>query len=319
MSVSDLSALAKRLAIAHTITSADVLALRRAVYGDEAVSLMEAEVLLRLEAALRAPSIEWSQFFIEALTDILVNQVEPAGYITAEQAQWLSAQTLVNGVYRSPLVLSAVVHILERARSAPRDLVINVLKTIRLSIERRGGSIVEEEVELLRRAVFAGGGIDGLAVSREEAELLFDIDGALTGIASSWPDFFARAIGNHLMYVSIHAIPSAAEALRRQRVLEQQHETDVGGFLRAVVNGFNKDLSFKMPSAEEDFRKDNEADAAALQEAAALTAVEVAWIAERLARDGKLSPGEDRLKQFLLEERSTLPPALDQAFAKLAA
>lgn len=319
MSVSDLNALTKRLSISKTITSADVLALRRAVYGDEGVSLVEAETLLRLEGSQRSPSAEWSQFFIEALTDILVNQVAPAGYITPEQGQWLASHALVNDVFPSPLVVNAVVHILERARSAPRDLVIHVIKTIRASVARRGGAIEAEEVELLRRAVFSAGGIDGLAVSREEAELLFDIDGALTTQAETWPDVFARAIGNHLMYMSIHAVPDAAEALRRERMLNEPETPGIGGFLRAVVNGINKDLSFKTPNAEDDFRADNEADDALLAEAAVLTAAEIAWIVERLAHDARLSPGEARLKGFLLQERGSLPPALDQAFARLAA
>ena len=71
------------------VVADDVLALRRAVFGEITVTPDEVETLFRIDEGTEKRAPEWRAFFVEALTDWLVRQQEPAGYITEVQADWL--------------------------------------------------------------------------------------------------------------------------------------------------------------------------------------------------------------------------------------
>ena len=61
------------------ISADDVLALRREVWPDGAVSDAEASALFALNRAARDPGPEWTAFFVEAMTEYVVNQRAPRG------------------------------------------------------------------------------------------------------------------------------------------------------------------------------------------------------------------------------------------------
>ena len=63
-----LNELTERLKAAGTITAEDVLALRRQVWPDGRIGDDEAELAFTLNDAVRTPSREWADFFVEALT-----------------------------------------------------------------------------------------------------------------------------------------------------------------------------------------------------------------------------------------------------------
>src|ERR1043165_974759 len=74
------------------VTPEDVLAVRRAVWPDGKVSDAEAGLVFELNRAISAPSNEWRDFFVEALTDYVVNQKAPRGYVDEANAAWLIAE-----------------------------------------------------------------------------------------------------------------------------------------------------------------------------------------------------------------------------------
>ena len=72
-----------------SIKNVDVLRLKSSYHYDGTITESEADALLRLNEACLIQDPSWPEFFVEAVTDYVVNQAQPEGYLTAEGAQWL--------------------------------------------------------------------------------------------------------------------------------------------------------------------------------------------------------------------------------------
>ena len=72
------------------------------------------------------------------------------------------------------------------------------------------GTIREPEVELVRRILYAFGGDGSVAVTRAEAEVLFDINDAIADPTANpaWADLFVKAITNVVMAASGRSVPT---------------------------------------------------------------------------------------------------------------
>src|SRR6185295_5442738 len=127
-----------------------------------------------------------SDFFVEAITDYLVFQERPQGYLTAANAQWLIERISNDGNVDSKTELELLVNVLDKARWAPVSLVKFALEQVKQAVIsgegplRRGrtlerGTITEGEVDLLRRILYAFGGDGHVAVTRDELDVLLDI------------------------------------------------------------------------------------------------------------------------------------------------
>jgi hypothetical protein len=99
------------------VTAMDVAWLRREVFGDGVVSLEEADELFALERSGVAVGREWTEFFVEMITDHIVWQSRPSGIVSENQAEWLIERAdscaSVNG-------LAVLVNVLSEAHRAPR-------------------------------------------------------------------------------------------------------------------------------------------------------------------------------------------------------
>ena len=71
------------------VTAEDAKAMRQAIYQDGAIDSTELEMLFVLDEAAQRRDPEWSAFFVEAVTDFIVNQEEPRGYVSEANARWL--------------------------------------------------------------------------------------------------------------------------------------------------------------------------------------------------------------------------------------
>lgn len=297
------------------ITEQDVLALRRSVFGDGDVLPLEAEALFDLMQK-RLPAVEsWQQFFIEAMTDYLVQQVEPRGYVSAGNAEWLIDQISRDGVVWTDTELELLVHIIDRATSSPMRLVRFAMDKVKEAVvtgegpTRRGmelkpGSVCLAEVDMLRRILYAVGTDSGIAVSREEAEALFDInDATLNGDNHpSWQDLFVKAIANHVMALSGYTVPSRAEALRREVWLEDT-SVSPGGFFSRMMSGW-RDAFSSYREPEYDDRAEERAAAEKI------SSNEAGWLAERIERNGAICGNEKALLDFIREESPHIHPDL---------
>lgn len=209
-----------------SIKDGDVLRLRRAIYEEHAVSLEVAEALLRLEDHCPIKDPAWADFFIEVLTDYIVHQAKPEGYIVAEKARWLIERIAPEGRVRGRAQLDLLVGVIEAGRWSPTSLAVFALEQIRIAVQTGAGplrigiaaepgSITSTDIELARRVLLAFGG-DGISTTRAEADALLAIDAALAPGKSTpaWTDFLVKAVGIGVLAALGRAVPPRRDVLR---------------------------------------------------------------------------------------------------------
>ncbi|MFI4974463.1 MAG: hypothetical protein ACHP84_07995 [Caulobacterales bacterium] len=307
------------------LTADDALTMRRSIFGsDIEVTTEDAEALIKLNMDAGAASPEWRMLYVEALTDFVVRQQAPAGYVDQAKAAWLMSALSRNGCGKAD-EMELLVHVLEEADEAPPELCAFTLKALRgMLLARKGDNgarpaIGRDDVELLRRAVFAAGGEGAIAVTREEAETLFDINDAFRGATNdpTWTDFFVKALANSLLYAPSFTEEDAPEALRRQNWLTDTSvhplhflsgRPDIAG---AVHSAFDH-----TPAIFEAWQEKNAADDVVEASAQAVTGEEAHWLAGRLGHGGALDPNEQALLRFLADNASSMDPSLQPLLAQ---
>jgi hypothetical protein len=321
------------------ITDADVRHFRRDVFQDGLVSPVEADAVFDLNDAVTDKCEAWNEFFIEALTDYTVQQAEPRGYVSSANAKWLVNRISHDGVVDSASELELLVRILAKADHCPPALAGYALAQIAYAVVEgegplaRGmsltkGVIGEAEVELLRTILYAAGGANGISISKQEAEILFDLNDHTDEKANhpSWQDLFVRASANYLMAVSGYQAPSRTEALARQEWLEDTEE-DVTGFMGSMVSGlggifsegfFDDIFTSSHVQMEKAWKARNQAVASASNTAEAIDPAEAAWLVDRIGRDGKVKSSERALLEFIRKESHRVDPKVIQLMDKVA-
>ncbi|MCZ7596346.1 MAG: hypothetical protein M5U16_16785 [Hyphomicrobium sp.] len=167
-----------------SIHDVDVLRLRGAFHNDGFISADEAEALFTLNETCQQQDPAWAEFYIEALTDHLVSQVEPEGYLTAAEAKRLTDRIAPGGVVARKSDLDLIVNVLDKSRWSPVSLSRIALQQVKRAVidgdgplreahPNQAGTIRECEVELIRRILYAFGGDGHVAITRPEAEVLF--------------------------------------------------------------------------------------------------------------------------------------------------
>jgi hypothetical protein len=105
------------LILGRKVTAMDVAWLRREVFADGAVSREAADELFAVERAGVALTPEWTEFFVEMITEHVVWQSRPTGVVNEAQAEWLIEKcdscSTVNA-------LATLVNVLGEAHRAPR-------------------------------------------------------------------------------------------------------------------------------------------------------------------------------------------------------
>ena len=292
------------------LSGKDVLAIRRAVWPDGVVARAEAETLFELHRLTRSPSLEWSDLFIEAITDTVLNSTEPRLYVDDDTSAWLIGQLDRDGRPIGPVELELVVKIVEKALNAPASLKAWALAQIESCVltgegatrrdgKTRQGVVDEAEVNLLRRLVFASGGDGALVVSRDEAEMLWRLKDATLGAANApgWQKLFVQAVGNHLMAHSSYRPLERSEASRLETFMNDRRSSVLGFLSRMRRPDF--DGASKTFDRQEESAEDHEAAVAA---AAAVTPMENVWLQFNVSRDSKRDELEEALLRFIEEE-----------------
>jgi len=311
------------------VTSADILALRQDIFGEVAVTRDEAEALFRIDEGTERRVAEWRVLFLEALTDWLIRQQEPPGYVTDAQADWLIARIEADKRARDGTEIELVVRVLEQADSAPASLAAFGLSLVSRSVVENDGVISATEVQRMRRLMFAPSGPGRLAISREEAEVLFDLNDATRGAANdpSWTDFFMRAVANAVTAAAGWAPPGREEALRRERWLADPDAGIASGIVRELGQVAVRGLApaelirglFEPDAAEAFFKAREESRQQAASTAAPVNAEEARWLVDRIGRDGDFDTNERALIGFLKDLAPHTDEALQPLIDRLAA
>lgn len=307
------------------VSEDDVVTLRRYIYGDMAVSLEEGASLFHLNNASPDLCEAWFVLFPEAVADILVNQASPQGYVSNDNADWLIGQITADGKVCSATELDAVLHVLEKAREVPESLELFALNTVKDSVltgngatrsgeQLRPGAIGDAEVELLRRVLYAGSGSRGSAISRAEAEILFELNDATVEAdnAPAWSELFVKAVANYMMAMSGFTPPSRDVALARENWLETPGGFDggLGGFFKKMIGG---GLGGVLDAHESKPSAYAERGAVIEEEIARneiVTEEEASWLVTRIGQDGVLHENEKSLLRFIREESPNIHPLL---------
>lgn len=315
------------------LTADDAIALRQIVYGgDQMVSRPEAEALFQLNADAGSHSQEWRQFFVEAMTDYVVRQEKPAGYIDQAKADWLVSLMRKAGRVREDET-EMLIHSLEAAQESPSSLcgfVFDLVKTALLVKLSKGGSLDKGDVDQLRRVVFSRGGEGNIAVTQHEAEALFDINDALRGgdADPAWIEFFKRAVANAVLFESTWRPDRKAESNRDAWLADTSIHP-----LRRIVTGIVAPGAWKVMHAEArdlihldfqdlDSQDHSLGDAYAAKQmvrsnAERLSDAEAHWLVERIRRNGLQDKNERAVVDYIRDNAVSSGPQIDELIAGL--
>jgi len=333
-----------------SIRDSDVAAMRRAFNEDGTISTSEAEALLSLNSACRVTDATWAPFFIEALTDYIVHQSEPDGYIVVDKADWLTARISRDGSIATSIELELLLNVLDQARWSPPSLAAFALRQVRnavvsgVGVTRAGqmlqpGMIGQSEIDLIRRILYAFAGDGSIAVTRAEAEVLIEINRSLAPgkCSPSWTDLFVKAVGASVLSGLGHHIPPREEALRIEVWAKDADARGAGALLADSVGGGEAGSSareriskflgrmvaggagsvwstFRMQSSEERALARLERQRLEIVTQESIDDAECQWLIGQLGKNGKLDANEVELLAFLQRESPMPHPEL-AAFA----
>lgn len=327
MALADLIA---RLSADGKVTPDEVLEVRREVFDQLEVTREEAEAIVTLNELIAGHCREWDQAFAEIIADIVVNQQVPRGYVDDQQSEWLIALFSRDNIIETRGELDALVHILERAESVPRRLGGFALAQVKEAVlngqgDLAGGGdldrnqITEGEVHLLRRILYAACGDGDLAITRDEAEVLLDLnDAAGAAACPAWTDLYSKAIAAAVMTVSGYEPVPREDAARREAWLSQPTE-GIGSFLGRFFVGFGAAATAEQSLdsilhpkrlGEEMWEAHNARYEAMSAAAETVTDDEAQWLAGRIGRDGRFDAAERALIGFLRKQNPAIHPAL---------
>jgi hypothetical protein len=306
-----------------SIKDADVLKLRRNYYDDGIITAEEADVIFALNEACPVQDPAWADCFVETITDYLVEQAEPRGYLTAENAQWLIERIGRDGRVDSKTELELLVNVLDKARWAPQRLVRFALEQVKEAVRSGAGPlrvgklpepgiVWESDVDLLRRILYAAASDGCIAVTRGEAEVLFEIDEKSCGRDHhpAWTDLFVKAIANCVMAASGYAPPPREVALAGEAWRDRRGNLSLDAIRRGVGSRKGLFAGYHEPSAEEGAIARLTRQKVEIVTHDAVAPANAAWLAERIARDGKITPNGRALLMFLKAESPAIDPAL---------
>ena len=280
------------------IDPAEFSQLRRKIFDDGHISLHEADMIFQLDMQAQSLPEGWSDFFVGVITDFLIRQTMPTGYVDSIHSAWLMERIEYDDQINEDTEMELLLNILRLAVDVPRDLEVYALNKVRDKIISRGLngqlSIQAQDVDLLKRVLYASSGSGGFSICREEAQFLFELDEICqhSDNAPEWQKLFVGATANHLMTMG------APKMLDRETMKEvQERPLKMDWSLSGIKNSFM--------AWESEYKKEGQSfllNETAMQEAEAITAFEAEWLVTHLNRDGVLSPNERALLKFIKEE-----------------
>lgn len=301
-------ALAARVTADGAIAAGEILALRREGWSNGTIEPDEAEALFLANDAIREPSPEWTDFFVEALTEYALCSGSPRGYISQAMADTLVARISRDGQVDSMAELELLVRLLEKAVDVPTSLKDFALHQIESTVltgsgpTRRGAlsqdGINAVEAGLLRRMIFAAGGDRPAAVSEAEAAMLFRLKDAMLNRANApeWKTLFVQGVANFLL-ASAHDPLSADRAAELEAFMNAKGAGVLGIFGKMAQGSVGESLTAvrqgKMGSPD---HFGEMADAARLDQA------ESDWLLDKLMRSPDADDYEKALIAFIVEE-----------------
>jgi hypothetical protein len=202
-----------------------------------------------------------------------------------------------------------LIHSLEVAEESPPNLqnfVLESVKNIVLAKLKQNQKLDGRDVERLRRVIYSKGGDGNIAVTRHEAESLFDINDALNGADAdpAWIELFKRAVANAVLFESTWH-PDRKAAQKREAWLADTSIHPLHFMAGVASPGAWKAMGEEARDLVHlDFQDHSLDRAYTVQEAVKasaerLTDDETHWLLERLRRNGAQDKNERAVVGFI--------------------
>lgn len=193
------------------VSDDEIRLLRADIFADGVVERADAELVFHLDRHGALKGFAWERFYLDSLGAYFLERSRPRGVVSEEDARLLEERLYADGRIQAATEFELLVRICERAVSVPERLRVLTLHALKETVisgggpkfgpnRRRRGVVDDADVDAMRRIVYGTGGDDGPAVSRPEAEALFEINDAVKAArnSSQWQDFFVKAVAAHL-------------------------------------------------------------------------------------------------------------------------
>jgi hypothetical protein len=195
------------------ISAHDVLRLRRAFYKDGVLEAPEAELMFNLHRQAKTRHPEWDTFYVEGLSDHFFWRKRGDRVLSEEECRQLIDRIADDDRVEDATELKLLLNLLRRSSGSTPEFKGFVQRAALESImtsatplfgmgERSPGVIDDADVEIVRWLVYGQASENGLAISRQEADFLFDLNDRTSGQpnAPAWTGVFAKAIAMHVLY-----------------------------------------------------------------------------------------------------------------------
>lgn len=305
--------LARRVADDGQMTAEELFSLRQLGWGDGKIYREEAEAIFEINNALKDAGPEWVDFFVEAISEFVLNGSEPRNMCNNEEARWLIGCLDHDGKLESMAELELLVRVVEKAQNVPEFLKAYVLRQIEQEVmtgvgpTRCGGElsathISAAECRLLRRVIFASGGHGPAAVTRHDAELLFRLKDATLQDENSplWDELFVDGVANYLKGFQLQNAQLDHARVKELEAFIADNKPRVGRFIGAMAR--------EVPQVRNHFGKvfGKNSDGLSYTEAAAagnlVEDFEQEWLEKMIDADGEVDDLERALLARIIEE-----------------
>ena len=305
--------LARRVAEVGRVSPEELFSLRQLGWGDGRIYREEAEAIFEINRAIRQADPEWVDFFVEAISEFVLNGSEPRGMCDDAEARWLIGALDHDGKIDSMAELELLVRVIEKARNVPDFFKDYVLRHVEQAVmtgtgpTRCGGDlsathISTAECRILRRVIFASGGHGPAAVSRKDAELLFRLKDATLQEENSpaWDELFVDGVANYLKGFQLTKAQLSHERVKELESFIADNQARVGRFIGAMAR--------EVPQVRNHFGKvfGKNADGQSYVEAAAagnlVEDFEQEWLEKMIAADGEVDDLERALLARIVDE-----------------
>jgi hypothetical protein len=302
--------LADKAAVDGEVSLEEVLGLRASAWTNGRIDEIEIGALFDLNDHLKDRSSEWVDFFVEAVSDYLVDNGIPKGYVRQDDAEAVIERIEVDGRVDSMAELLLLEKLFNKATVIPDVLKAFALAQIEAAVltgegpTRSGqaiapGGINAEECRLLRAFIFASGGDRPAAVSKAEAQALFRIKASSVDHdnAPEWKQLFVQGVGNYLQGFS-SAEPLSAERAAELEAFMNDTAVNIGRFFARVAdtNPVEAKDAARAEMAEDGDYLDFDDEVTA---AAEVTSEEQAFLDSALNADGQIDALEKALLEFI--------------------
>lgn len=313
-----------------SIKDADVARLRTNFQAGGQITADEADQLISLNDSCPIKDPAWQSCFVDLLTDYIVEQCEPSGYINGGKAAWVRDRLSRFGKIEVTSKLDLLVNIIAKSRWVPQSLAGFALEQVRLAILdgtgplRSGkafepGAVAEEDVGLLRRILLAFGGEGNESVTQMEAEILLSID-LMTQTANNcpgWRDLFVGAVSCAAMAASGYRMPPREVALAPDAWTERR---DLDNILSGMICGDGSLLcNFKLLDREYLALQRLTQQKIGIVTREEVPAYDAGWLVQHLAIASHLTPNVMAVLRLLKSEGRPLDPRLQRVLDQVSA